>query len=256
MALKLGSNDITTAYFGSSAVSQMYQGSTALLATFSPDDIADLQLWYDISNASSYPGTGTTIYDLKQIRNASYRDATIVGSFTYDATDGYIDKGGASNDRITMSANSSHPLASTNGITTSVWVWIDAYYGNYSRIIRHGNTSNANQYTFGRWNNTNDHAIYNRSVWYNTNVPTVFSTWTNFTITVDNSNNYVIYRDATSIDSGTLDSIGLISTTYIFDILGTTNNEVTEGRFGAAYVYDRVLNSTEVTELYNGTNRY
>ena len=44
MALKLGSNNITTAYFGSSAVSQMYQGSTALLAAPSRTPLTSQEL--------------------------------------------------------------------------------------------------------------------------------------------------------------------------------------------------------------------
>lgn len=258
----LGSTDLSSATLkiGSTDVSAAYLGSTEVYSTaFSPDSISGLQLWYDISDSNSYPGTGTTVYDLKQIRNASYRDASIVGTYSYDSTNKYIQKGGSSSDRITMSANSSHPLGSSNGMTVSIWVYIDAYFGTYSRIFRTGNTNNSNQFTLGRYNNGNNHAIYRGAIsgtWQDTGVSTIFSTWTNFTMAVNNSNNFVLYRNGSSIYSGNLQSDGTVSSTYIFDILGTSNNEVTQGRFGAAYVYNKQLNSTEVTQLYNGTNRY
>lgn len=222
---------------------------------FSPDDISNLVLWYDISNVSSYPGSGTTIYDLKQVRNASYRDASIIGTYSYNAAGGYISKGGGANDRIEMSSSSSYPLTSTNNWSISMWVYITAYYGTYSRIFRTGNTTNGNHVTLGRYNGGNNYALYNKPGWYDTGVATTYNTWMNLTFTYSSSHAYVLYKDGSSISSGTMsNSSG--TNPYLFMIMGTNNSEVTQGYFGAGYVYDKVLSPTEVSELYEGTNRY
>ena len=66
MALYLGNNSITKAYLGGNEVSQMYQGTTSLLPT-GPAGFPvtrGLRTVYDFSDTNSYPGTGTTVYDI------------------------------------------------------------------------------------------------------------------------------------------------------------------------------------------------
>lgn len=96
----LGSTDLSSATFklGSSDVSALYMGSTQVWAPAAagygtpPSQDSNCVIFYDIGNASSYPGSGTTITDLKG--NA---DGTLYGSgWTYDSgvSEGVLDQSG------------------------------------------------------------------------------------------------------------------------------------------------------------------
>ena len=45
-----------------------------------------LQAYYDAGNASSYPGSGTTVYDL----SGNSRTATLVGDIAYSGSNGGV----------------------------------------------------------------------------------------------------------------------------------------------------------------------
>lgn len=93
-SIKLGSLGITNAKLGSTQVSQIYKGSnliwsnatTTTTTTAAPSPISSgLEIWYDVANTSSYPGSGTTLYNLAQ---ALY-DATL-SNVTYSSAQGGV----------------------------------------------------------------------------------------------------------------------------------------------------------------------
>jgi hypothetical protein len=74
-SIKLGSSTISNAKLGSTQISQIYQGSnliwtnatTTTTTTAGASVITSgLEIYYDLSNTSSYPGSGTTLYNLQQ----------------------------------------------------------------------------------------------------------------------------------------------------------------------------------------------
>jgi hypothetical protein len=85
-SIKLGSSTISNAKLGSTQVSQIYQGSnliwtnatTTTTTTAGASVITSgLEIYYDLSNTSSYPGSGTTLYNLQSASyNASLANTT------------------------------------------------------------------------------------------------------------------------------------------------------------------------------------
>ena len=88
--MKFGSNTIDAVKLGSSTVNKIYVGSTQAWPS-----LAGLQLYYDPDNTSSYPGSGTIVTDLSPNGYTTGRLENGVGfsdgSFTFDATNDYID---------------------------------------------------------------------------------------------------------------------------------------------------------------------
>ena len=65
-AIKLGSTAISNAKLGSTQVSKIYQGSNLIWQhSTGPSYPAGAYAIYDFGNASSYAGSGTTVYDVK-----------------------------------------------------------------------------------------------------------------------------------------------------------------------------------------------
>ena len=224
---------------------------------FSPDDISGLQLWYDIANSACYPGSGTTVSDLKQTRPSLYRDSTINGSYTYDGTSKsiLIDNLTTAASNIQLSANSSYPLSTSRKFTISVWVKLIDFRGAFSRIWRMGTTSNGNYPTFGKYSGSSpySYSIYDGN-WQNPALSIPMNVWTNMTITY-NTNTFKLYENGSNIWTHVASSPDT-NEQYLLYLLGTTNDEGSKGYLGACYVYNRDLTSTEVSDIYNGTNRY
>lgn len=224
---------------------------------FSPDDISGLQLWYDIANPACYGGSGTAVLDLKQTRPSSYRDATINGSYTYDGTSKsiLIDNTVTAASNIELSANSSYPFSTSYNFSISIWTKIVTFAGGYSRIWRTGTTSNGNYLTFGYYAGSSPerYSIYDGN-WNDSGANIPMNTWVNLTVTY-NGSTYKLYEDGSLIWTNTASSPET-NEEYLLYLMGTTNSEGSKGYLGACYVYDKVLSSTEVSDIYNGTNRY
>lgn len=58
------------------------------ILTFGPAAAGNLIGWYDFSDANSYPGTGSTLYDLSG--NGNHQDLTGGGSYSYNSGSGYM----------------------------------------------------------------------------------------------------------------------------------------------------------------------
>ena len=226
-------------------------------APFSPDDISGLQLWYDIADPACYPGSGTSVTDLKQIRPSGYRDATINGSYSYDATSKsiYIDNGAGGGSNIELSSNSSYPFSTSYAYSISVWVKIVSFVSGYARIWRTGTTGNSNYLTLGHYlgSSPERYSIYDGN-WNDSGQNITMNAWTNITVTYSLPT-YKIYENGSLIWTNSAGSPDY-NEEYLLYLMGTTNSEGSVGYLGAAYVYDKELNSTEVSDIYNGTNRY
>lgn len=103
----------------------------------------DLVLWYDAGNASSYPGTGTTITDL----SVGGSQGTLTNGVTYSSADGGKFVLDGSNDWINTSGTTVFPW-SVKGGDFSIEVWVKFTNANQSaRII-----GNRNSTTFSMMN--------------------------------------------------------------------------------------------------------
>lgn len=111
MAIYLGSSDLssTNFYFGSNAVTKMYQGDTEIFSTGLPAVgnyvTSNLAYYFDFGDTNSYPGTGTDITNLAPSATkygdgeiwsgTTERGSKTLTNSTFDATKGTLKLGGS-----------------------------------------------------------------------------------------------------------------------------------------------------------------
>lgn len=105
-------------------------------------DRSSLVCHYDFSNSLSYPGTGTTVYDISGYDN----NGTLGGTYSYNSsgdkyvalTSGYINIGNPT----TMSV-------STGDFTVELWAWVSSSNGLYSKLFSKGSWMTGTSYLMG-----------------------------------------------------------------------------------------------------------
>ena len=203
-----------------------------------------LVLYLDAANPKSYPGSGTTCYDLSEnmntgalINGVGYSSEN-KGSFTFDGL----------NDAIT-SSSANIPISTT--VTVSAWVKHNTLpnstqryltIGNEVAVIRHDGVSSSGQLHFYiRTNGTIKNALrVNNSLTTNTWYYVV-GTWDGTTSR--------LYKNAvqigTNVPGGTLNGGNL--TFYIL----SSDGEPLNGNIAQVSVYNRALSADEITQNYN-----
>ena len=262
MALKLGSNDITTAYFGGSAVSAMYQGTTQILGSGGglPDiETTGLKLWADFGNTTSYPGTGTSVFDL----SGNGFTGTMYGG-SYTATNGGGFSMPSSADNVYFNQN-----VFNNSNSTSISI-IGDYdkTGNYSRIFgltRLGGTGDIEAGAFvdrvttvGSGGSQGFRKTLPAGTWYPGELKMYTFTYQNETpyIRTFYVNDTLLY---TNLETGNPARIANLGITW--GAFGNGGNQLngptyafTEGVIGTSYVlmaYEGKLDQAGVTKNYN-----
>ena len=195
-----------------------------------------LLLYWDAGNLDSYPGTGTTIYDLSgngnngTLYNGVGYNQTNGGVLTFDGVDDYV-------------GTSSPSLPSTNNTVMGA-----ARYsgGTRGRMIN----ATSNNWLIGCWNNSTEN--YYAEGWVSP---------------VQNGANDTNWRIVTALGDVGAD----IYTSYTNNVLsggpnnggsqgpagitvgkiGYTNSEYSTGQFSFVLVYNRVLTTAEMTQNYN-----
>ena len=99
--------------------------------TPTPTAPSTLVVYYDISNSSSYPGSGSTINDL----SGSANNATLSGDYSYSSSNsGTIVMGGTSS-LANITQNASINIASTaTAVSVVIWARVAAGYSNNDGI--------------------------------------------------------------------------------------------------------------------------
>ena len=206
-----------------------------------------LQLYLDAANTTSYPGTGTTWYDLSSNGNDVAMQNS--GSISYTASGGGY---------FTLAGNGYFNRASTTGIpigtstyTMSVWVqWSSGTWPVSGGMIGIGNSITTNLTNQFRTINTNGLVNY----WYGndltaTSTVSPASQWFNAVAQWDGTTRK-IWVNGTEIASA--GAAGLNVTSSLLQI-GATNvggSEPLSGRIGQALVYNRALTATEIQQNY------
>jgi len=204
-----------------------------------------LKLNIDASNPASYAGTGNSWYDLSGNNN----HATLMNSPTYDAASGSIVTNG-SNQYIAVPQFNT---ANTN-ITVQAWVYVNL--NSTGTFIKNG--TGGGGYSIGIGNSAYDQVgsnvvmlLYGRG-WIATGVSYATAGWKLVTLTLDGSSTARAYVNG-----------GLIGTSYTWPTptvpAGTLNFGANigdgsiyyNGKFAAAYFYDRALSLAEIQQNYN-----
>ena len=200
----------------------------------------NLTLQLDASNSTSYPGSGTTWYDLA----GTQQNITLVNTPTFTSgTPSYFTFNGS-----TQRGTGTGAVLSSTTYTKSVWFYLNAYTDN--NIV---SSDTGGHYMFFQGGNK----MYNgHSNWagFPSNYPSTatfsLSTWYNVALTFNTTDGMKLYING-NLDS----SYTTIKTAYTGD--GSTNiasygtGNLLNGRIAKVYCYTKTLSATEVLQNYN-----
>jgi len=204
-----------------------------------------LKLNIDASNPASYAGTGNSWYDLSGNNN----HATLMNSPTYDAASGSIVTNG-SNQYISV------PQISTAITNVTMQAWVYVTLNTKGPFIKNGTAGGG--YAIGIGNVAYDQVgsnvnmlVYGTPGWINTGVSYGTTGWKLVTMTMDGTSTARAYVN------GSL--IGTYATTPNASFTGALNfganigdqSVFYNGKFAAAYFYDRALSLAEIQQNYN-----
>ena len=219
-----------------------------------------LILNYDISNSSSYPGSGTTITDLQANSNA-----TTFNSPTYTSSGGaYLTFDGI-NEYFTTNTSLNSKLSPVNTSTTiSIFLWI--YPMDNGVIVQEigQTTPNAN------WHDSQIEMVAGTlrfSVWQNqpgfaSSISTPLNNWYYVGFTYDGTNLRGYVNGSLAVTSGTIsrqtpfNNGGSLPLHYAIAHIDNTNlgdGSFSNMRFGGMQVYNTALSTNDVLNNYNAT---
>jgi hypothetical protein len=205
-----------------------------------------LKLNLDASNPGSYSGTGNTWYDL----SGNNKHGTLMNSPTYDAASGSIVTNGT-NQYIAIPEIST----SITNITMQAWVYVNL--NTTGTFIKNG--SNGGGYSIGIGNNAFDQSgsnvvmLFSGRRWISTGTNFGTAGWKLITMVLDGSSVPKAYVNGTLIGSypdATKNPIAPIGTLNLGANVGD-GNIYYNGKFAAAYFYNRELSLAEIQQNYN-----
>jgi hypothetical protein len=240
--------------------SGLRKGSDFANISLYPIVTTNLVLYYDFSNPSCYPGSGTQITDLSSNGN----NGTLVNGAAYTGSNGGIIDFDGTNDYI----STLYTGTSTRSITYTIWVNLDVATGFISYMGQDTSVAiDRGQFYFITAGATvlgmiNRYADYQFPSPGNTDIRIVndgaispANTWLNFTATIS-STQLKFYRNgilqnttnntnALLAPSGTL----VMAASYYTNVIGDFLN----GKIGEAYIYHTPLTDAQVLSNFNAT---
>ena len=214
-----------------------------------------LILNYDISNSSSYPGSGTTITDLQGNSNA-----TTFNSPTYTSSGGaYLTFDGI-NEYFTTNTALGSKLNPVNSSTIiSIFVWV--YPMDNGVIVQEIGQTTPNT----NWHDSQIEMVSGTlrfSVWSNnpgfaSSISTPLNNWYYIGFTYDGTNLRGYVNGSLAVTSGTISRSTPGSNLY-YAIAHADNTNLGDGsfanmRFGGMQVYNTALSTNDVLNNYNAT---
>ena len=196
-----------------------------------------LKLYLDASNPSSYPGSGTTWYDLSGNNN----NGTMVNGVTPLSNAMQFD---GVNDYVTAPV-----LVPSRTYTVSFWI-NPATLADYNQIISIN----------GIWGGFTMHTGDGGNCWVGItdfdsnrissigNNTYTLSTWQLFTFTFDNGM-AILYKNGSSISSATLVNPAVSTLSGLS--IGTNSNATISGKINDTIIYSRALTAQEVNQIFN-----
>lgn len=250
----LGNNDIVPQPFGHVANMILYskkltqeqikQNYDALKHVYNPEIVTNgLLLHLDAGNSTSYPGSGTTWFDLSggnknmSLMNTPSFVSGSISYFDFNGTDEYAQGTGLT--------------VPTTAYTKSVWFWVDAYVAN--NIV-------------SGFNGVGGHFLYMGSTTkilvghhnqgvafgtYQSNATISLNTWYNVTVTFSTSQGFKIYINGQLDSSHNMTLAHLGSGTTNLASYGNSGDNFLNGRISKVYTYNRSLTGAEVLQNFN-----
>ena len=214
-------------------------------------------LYYDAGNSSSYPGTGTALYNIGSDGSASGTQGTLSG-VVYESgiASGVFNFDGGS-DRITFP---SYDFG--DQITVTAWVY-PRYEPSINTLLAN---ATANSFTDGfklhwnSWNTTNYRILVEAGnggtggayATTNTNV-VVANQWQQLTYVIDFTNQTIsLYRNGTLL-SGTGSLVANVNTSATWNIGSMMGAYYMDANLGELKVFKSLLSSTDISDEYNNS---
>jgi hypothetical protein len=247
---KMGIVRIYSSALSDSDVLQNYNANAELygLERYDPQIVTDgLLLQLDANDNSSYPGAGTTWYDMSGAGN----DMTLVDTPTFvSGAISYFDFNG-----INEYATGTGVTVPTTSYTKSVWFWLDAYVVN--NIVSGFNgvgghflfMGNSTKILVGHHNQGVAFNTYQSSSSINLN------TWYNVTVTFSTTSGFKIYINGQLDSSHNMTLAHLGSGTTNLGSYSNSGDNFLNGRISKVYTYNKVLSATEILQNFDA-DRY
>ncbi len=210
-----------------------------------------LMLYLDAANQRSYPGSGTTWFDL----SGNGYNGTLVNSPTFSSS-GFFTFNGTN---TTVSVAKPFPNI-VGQISVEIWVNFTNYASNPA-LMHKGthytlympNSAGVNQWA---WADSSNYSYANfgyRQVsgLYATN------TWMQLVCTKDTSNNVRLYKNGVLVDTRTAFGSALSATNSTLWIVGYSDNDTTpssnvlNGSVAVAKVYNSTLSDADILQTFN-----
>jgi hypothetical protein len=213
----------------------------------------------DCSQKSSYPGSGTTWYDLAGVNNGiltnspTYSSANS-GSITVDGVDDYVNLGNASSIKMGVS-----------NFTINIWVKILTQNGGptFRGLITSKQAPAANAGYGFYWNDSVNKFLWSTangssaSEIFTTNTfPSLTNNWANVVMVRQNgaTNNGFFYINNTYEPLISSATILNVDTTNNMNLGNTSDLYAAywfKGTYGSVQIYNRALSAAEITQNYN-----
>ena len=211
-----------------------------------------LVLCLDANSKRSYPGSGTTWYDLINEQNGT------VNGPTYNSS-GYFDLDG-SNDYVDFA---DHSTFEVTAVTLSVWIYYDSSgtYGTHATIFGRQGGGNS-PYKLRIYNSGTTAQIglqiydttYRQGPKITPNTTFDHDKWVYISCTYeyDSSASQKIYVNDSLADSNTTGGGNIdTSSSYGFEIGRSNTNAYWGGNFAIGHIYNRALSLSEISQNFN-----
>jgi hypothetical protein len=206
-----------------------------------------LVLNLDSANKDSYPGTGTTWYDLSGngyngtlTNGPSFLSNQNGGTISLDSVDDIITTGVTG-----IVPNSSSPY------TVSVWCYRNRNNAGYEELLAQWTFANSGNSFFFGFDNSNVRFTDN---WNPITVPGAgaVGVWINLVGVYTTTNAYIYLNGSLAATKGsgfTYTGVG----PFLIGRQGELSSEYFSGNLGSTLVYNRALSATEIAQNYNAT---
>ena len=247
----IGSNVTPSFLSGATGVWSMQNVELANRQIIWPTDIVTngLVLFLDANNTNSYPGSGTSWYDLSGNGNTG----TLTNGPTFNSANGGSIVFDGSDDYVNISNTS---ILNNSSQTINIWFLYTSIPGNGVSVIgKHDSAGSFNGYNMGLYNGTVFCQFKNGSGVDAGTLSTVMSdnTWTLITLKFTIGSTLTLYKNGNKISTNALSSVSMTSQPIRIGLSVDTYWSALPGRVASVQIYSRELSDDEVLQNYNAT---
>jgi hypothetical protein len=221
-----------------------------------PENIVtdSLVLYIDPSKNSSYPGTGSIIYDLSGFGNTG----TLINGPTFSGlNDGNIVFNGSTNYIDLTPTGTGISLTSSSDYNISGWIYVEATQPKIAPSVVEKYNGIGGYPIAIRWGSNNLYTIvYDGSNGAATGASITPNTWTYFSANnILSQKKLEMYMNSSLINSTTYSTLNNITTTASIKVgyRGFDANTYFAGKIAKLQIYNRALTQQEILQNYNAT---